>query len=128
MNANSRSTRFACALVITALAAGCATVNPKEQVAQETQAMRRGPESVPQHNITGFSDALRCMDSTFITYGVRNVSVLVEDITDQTKKVNAGTKDMLISAVSDMTKRSRAIRLVIYGQDAGNVVGYLREA
>ncbi len=128
MNANSRSTRFACALVITALTAGCATVNPKEQVAQETQAMRKGPESVPQHNITGFSDALRCMDSTFITYGVRNVSVLVEDITDQTKKVNAGTKDMLISAVSDMTKRSRAIRLVIYGQDAGNVVGYLREA
>jgi len=86
MNANSRSTRFACALVITALAAGCATVNPKEQVAQETQAMRKGPESVPQHNITGFSDALRCMDSTFITYGVRNVSVLVEDITDQTRR------------------------------------------
>jgi hypothetical protein len=123
-----RLARFAGALGLTALLGACATVNPKEQVAQETQAMRKGPESAPQRNISGFSDALRCMDSTFITYNVRNVSVLVEDITDQTKKVNAGTKDMLISAVSDMTKRSRAIRLVIYGQDAGNVVGYLREA
>src|SRR5258706_10771599 len=68
------------------------------------------------------------MDSTFITYGVRNVSVLVEDIFDQTKKVNAGTRDMLISAVSDMTRRSRAIRINAFGCDSTNAISFLASA
>ena len=63
-----------------------------------------------------------------ITFGVRDLSVLVEDLTDQTKKVSAGTRDMLISAVSDMTKRSRAVRLVAYGQDSSNAIGFLQQA
>jgi hypothetical protein len=30
--------------------------------------------------------------------------------------------------VSDMTKRSRAVRLVVYGPDAGNLIGFLHQA
>lgn len=110
------------------LMAGCTVMDPKPDTVGMTEAIRKAPEYPPQRNITNFSGALRCMDTTMINYGVRDVSVLVEDITDQTKKVNAGTKDMLISAVSDMTKRSRAFRLVAFGQDSGNLVAFYQQA
>lgn len=110
--------------------AGCAT-NPmevKQQTIEQTQTVKQGPEVAPFRSITGFSSALRCMDTMMIDYGVRDVSMLVEDILDQTKKVNAGTRDMLISAVSDMTRRSRAIRVVAFGRDATNVITFLASA
>ena len=52
----------------------------------------------------------------------RDVTMLTEEITDETKKLNAGTRDMLISSVSDMSRRSRAVRLVAFGKDTLNVV------
>ncbi|MFM9914166.1 MAG: DUF4384 domain-containing protein, partial [Rhizobacter sp.] len=45
-----------------------------------------------------------------------------------TKKVSVGTRDMMISAISDMTRRSRAIQLITFGQDANNVVAFLANA
>jgi hypothetical protein len=119
-------------LLMTALAGGilggCAAMDVKTETMEKTRVARVGPESTPHRSITGFSGALRCMDTTFINYGVRDVSVLIEDIVDQTKKVNAGTKDMLISAVSLMTKRSQAVRLVAFGQDSSNLITFLQQA
>jgi len=123
-----RNRRLGIALAIAAAMSGCSTVDFKRQVVEETKSMRKGPEDAPAQSITNFSTALRCMDNLFIEYGVRDLSVLVEDLQDQTKKVNAGTKDMLISAVSQMTIRSKAVRLVIYGSDSGNLISILREA
>ncbi len=108
--------------------AGCSTMEVKQPTQKQTEALKQGPEARPHRSITGFSTALRCMDNMMIDYGVRDVSMLVEEILDQTKKVNAGTRDMLITAVSDMTKRSRAIRLVAYGKDATNVISFLQTA
>ena len=112
----------------TALLAGCASVDVKQRTVEQTQPMRQGPEQAPFRTITGFAPALRCMDGMLIDYGVRDVSMLVEELVDQTKKVNVGARDMLISAVSDMTRRSRAIRLVAFGKDAGNVISFLAAA
>lgn len=111
-----------------AVSAGCSTLDVKNKTLQETQSVRSGPEAPPFRSITGFSAGLRCMDNLMIEYGVRDVSMLVEDIFDQTKKVNAGTRDMLITAVSDMTRRSRAIRINAFGRDATNVISYLAQA
>jgi hypothetical protein len=108
--------------------AGCSTMEVKQPTVKQTEALKQGPEARPHRSITGFSTALRCMDNMMIDYGVRDVTMLVEEILDQTKKVNAGTRDMLITAVSDMTKRSRAIRLVAYGKDATNVISFLQTA
>ncbi len=116
------------ALLLALLLAGCSAMDAKKETVEKADKAKRAPESTPYRSITNFSAALRCMDNQFLDYGVRDVSVIVEDIVDQTKKVNAGTKDMLISAVSDMTKRSRAIRLVAYGQDSGNLIGFLNQA
>jgi len=68
------------------------------------------------------------MDALMIEYGVFDVSMLVEDIRDSTEKVKAGAKDMLISAISEMTRRSHAIRLIAFGADSGNLVSFLASA
>ncbi len=68
----------------------------------------------PRANQTGFATALRCMDNQFRTFGVKNVSVIIEDIPDQTKKINVGGREMFVSATSQMTRSSRAIRLIPY--------------
>lgn len=128
----STALRRLCMALVAAVGtlAGCANQLEVTQktVDQTKQAVQQGPQVAPFRSITGFSSALRCMDNLMIDYGVRDVSMLVEDIVDQTKKVNAGTRDMLISAVSDMTRRSRAIRVVAFGRDATNVISFLASA
>jgi hypothetical protein len=115
-------------LALAAALGGCTTMDVKKKALEETQTVRSGPEAPPFRSITGFSAGLRCMDNMMIEHGIRDVSMLVEDIFDQTKKVNAGTRDMLITAVSDMTRRSRAIRINAFGRDATNVISYLAQA
>lgn len=112
---------LACATVI-----GCAPV--KQSVKEELPKLVKGPEEAPSRTITNFSHALRCMDGLLIEYGVYDVSMLVEDLRDSTDKVKAGAKDMLISAISEMTRRSHAIRLIAFGSDSGNLVSFLASA
>jgi Domain of unknown function (DUF4384) len=120
--------RLGLAVAMAGAMAGCSTMDVQHQTVEQTQSVRQGPNVAPFRSITGFSPALRCMDNLMIDYGVRDVSMLVEDILDQTKKVNAGTRDMLISAVSDMTRRSRAIRVIAFGRDATNVISFMASA
>jgi len=123
-----RRARLLAPLAVSLTLAGCAAMDVKTDTVAQTEVIRKGPEAAPRRSITSFSDALRCMDTTLANYGVRDVSVLVEDILDQTKKVNAGTKDMLITAVSEMTTRSRAVRLVAFGLDSSNLITFLQQA
>lgn len=116
------------ALAALAMLAGCATLDVKQPTVVQTAEMRQGPEDRPRRSITGFSQALRCMDTLMLDYGVRDVTMLTEEITDETKKLSAGTRDMLISAVSDMSRRSRAVRLVAFGKDTTHLVSFLATA
>jgi hypothetical protein len=84
-----------------------------------------GPKASPQRNVTYFADGLRCMDDMLFRYGVRDVSVMIEEMQDNSRRLGAGTRDMMVSAFSDMTRRSRGIRLVTFGQDNQNVVQLL---
>lgn len=99
----------------------------REEATQVASEVRKGPEGPPIRTITNFTPALRCMDNFFLMYGVRDIVVISEDLSDNTKKVSAGTKDMMISAISNMTKRSRAVKLIAYGADSGNVIGIIKE-
>ncbi len=84
-----------------------------------------GPLASPQRNVTYFNDGLRCMDEMLFRYGVRDVSVMIEEMQDNSRRLGAGTRDMMVSAISDMTRRSRGIRLVTFGQDNQNIVQLL---
>src|SRR5262245_11706470 len=120
--------RLAMPLVIALSLAACSALEVKQETIDQTATVAKGPELPPFRAISGFSAGLRCMDSLLIDYGVRDVSMLVEELSDNTKKINAGTRDMLISAMSDMTKRSRAVRLVAYGKDSTNAISFLQSA
>ena len=116
-------------LLLGALAlAACSEESVKKDAQEATLKTIKGPESAPVRTITNFGSALSCMDNMFLMYGLRDIVVISEDLTDATKKVSAGTKDMLITAVSNMTKRSRAVRLIAFGQDSGNLIGYMTQA
>jgi hypothetical protein len=108
--------------------AGCQTLEVKRPTVEQTAQIRVGPEDRPQRTITGFTPALRCMDTLMLEYGIRDVTMLTEEIADETKKLKAGTRDMLISAVSDMSRRSRAIRLIAFGQDTANAITFMATA
>lgn len=92
------------------------------QPALQVQPATSGPQSQPQRNVTNFSDGLRCMDDMMFRFGVRDVSVMIEEMQDQSHKLGVGTRDMMVSAFADMTRRSRGIRLVTFGSDNQNVV------
>ena len=98
-----------------AFASGCAFTDPQQAsvVAQ--------PKAKPVRNITSFTPALRCMDELFVTYGVQNVVITSAGIPDATGKIGGGTKDMLISAVSQMSVRSQAFTFVDFDQTQADV-------
>lgn len=120
--------RLAALTLAAAVLGGCSTLDTKGPVLDAAEEMKAGPQQKPFRSFTGFTPALQCMDNTMIVYGVRDLSVLVEDLVDNTKKVDAGTKDMLVTAVSAMSRRSRAIRLVTFGSDASNLANFLFNA
>ena len=98
-----------------AFASGCAFTDPQQAsvVAQ--------PKAKLVRNITSFTPALRCMDELFVTYGVQNVVITSAGIPDATGKIGGGTKDMLISAVSQMSVRSQAFTFVDFDQTQADV-------
>jgi hypothetical protein len=114
--------------LVALLTGGCMTEQHlRENAEKAAESMRAGPKKPAVKNITGFSSALHCMDRTMMMYGIRDLVVISEDIDDKTKKISAGAKDMLISAVSEMTQRSRGIRLIAYGTDSGNLIGFMSQ-
>jgi len=107
------------------LTLGACAATPPRAAASAAQAQPAGPQAAPQRNVTHFSDGLRCMDDMLYRFGVRDVSVMIEEMQDQSRKLGAGTRDMMVSAFADMTRRSRGVRLVTFGQDNQNVVQLL---
>jgi curli biogenesis system outer membrane secretion channel CsgG len=113
--------RLLAATVACALSACAAAPQPTLQL----QPAASGPKAVPQRNLTHFADGLRCMDDMLYRFGVRDVSVMIEEMQDQSRRLGAGTRDMMVSAFADMTRRSRGVRLVTFGQDNQNIVQLL---
>ena len=72
------------------------------------------PKSRPIRNLTNFSQAMECMDGLFIKYRVSNHDIASTDIPDKTGKLMLGAKDMLINAISKMSRNSHALRYLDY--------------
>ncbi len=114
--------RLISASVAFALTACAAPQTPRALQVQPTAV---GPKAVPQRNLTHFADGLRCMDDMLYRFGVRDVSMMIEEMQDQSRRLGAGTRDMMVSAFADMTRKSRGVRLVTFGQDNQNIVQLL---
>jgi hypothetical protein len=103
---------LALALSVALAFGGCATTGAGTPSAAAPPPDAAAPTG-PVRSLANFGDELRCMDYLLVDYGARDLTVGVDD------KLNAGVKGMLASAVSDMTRRSRAVRLMAYGGDGG---------
>lgn len=110
---------------------GCATPTSDQLRADSEKFVAEvgvGTKAAPYRSVTNFTGTVRCMDTLLSNYGVKGISVLVEDLDDSTKKVSVGTRDMLLSTMSEMTRRSRAIKFIAYGGDQKNIVSFLAAA
>jgi len=96
----------AAAIGIIALA-GCAT-DPQRAIDIAK------PKTLPARNLTNFSESLRCMDRLYLQYGRSDMVITSAGIPDETAAISAGTKDMLISAISRMSRKSDAFTFVDY--------------
>ncbi len=104
----------------------CASVDTR--LKREFEKIRRGPAGSPYKAITNFSSSLQCMDKLMLDKNISNIPILIESIDDKTEAVNAGTRDMLISAISEMTIRSHAVRVIAYGQDSANLISFMKKS
>jgi hypothetical protein len=111
-----------------ALTASCSSLDTHKDVDEGLRKMKAGPTASPRYNATNFSAALACMDRLLLAHQIRDATFVVEDLADSTGKLKTGSRDMLISAVSEMSRRSRAIQLNAYGTDTGNLIGFLERA
>lgn len=105
-----------------------ACVSVDTRLKREFAKISRGPAGSPYKTITNFSSSLQCMDKLMLDRGISNIPILIEAIDDKTEAVNAGTRDMLISAISEMTIRSHAIKVIAYGQDSANLISFMKNA
>lgn len=116
----SRHLKFAAAMLpllaglASAQTSGTPPARSDDAANKALQLMVKPSAGGPRANATGFGNALRCMDAQFRTFGARGIPVIIEDVPDLTKKVSAGAREMFVSATSQMTRSSRAIRLIPY--------------
>jgi hypothetical protein len=111
MKIGPKFVRTTVALIATGMSL-MAVAADKDDFERRADRLRAGPAEAPLSNETGFSKGLKCMDGLFRTYGVSNVTVVLDQIPDATKKINVGARDMFLSATAEMTRTSHAIRLV----------------
>lgn len=84
--------------------------------AAATAVNANAPKIPAVKTITNFSEALRCMDEMFIGFGKANIVVTSAGVPDETGKVRTGTKEMLITAISKMSLKSRAFDFIDISQ------------
>lgn len=111
--------------VLTLLTACAGT--PSQSTLSDIRA-NSNPTDRAQRVTTNFTPALRCMDDMMFTRGTRDVSVMMEELRDATQRVPISARDMMTSAISDISRRSRGVRLSVFGTDQQNLLQFLQTA
>lgn len=115
------SVRFVAVLSITAIAAGC-SMTKMPVVPDSVKAQY--PSNMPSQVVTNFNEALACMDDLMLVNKVAPLQIASDGISNYTNStsVSNGGKEMLISALSRMSIRSKGVNFVAYGQDIQSIV------
>jgi Domain of unknown function (DUF4384)/Putative peptidoglycan binding domain len=71
----------------------------------------------PVRSISGFSESLACMDRLFRVAEVPTTLITSKQIPDMSTRVPVATKEMIITAISQMSRLSNAFRYVDYEVD-----------
>lgn len=104
--------------------AACST--PRHKLDSEATSSARisaTPNAAPQRTITNFTESLRCMDSKLAEYEISNLLIGAQEVADHSSEVS-GTKDMLLTSLSTMSRKSKAFKVVTLSSDLGDVTNF----
>ena len=107
-------------LMVTGIAltmGACASTQTKSHMATSEARLAATPDALPQKAITNFSRPLQCMDEMFVRYNISDLRLGAQNILDPTSDIQTASKDMMITAISEMSRKSKAVRFVVLGSD-----------
>ncbi len=103
----------------------CSSTQQKDSLATSEARQSATPKADPQRTITNFTRALQCMDDMFVRYNVSDLVIGAQPIIDDsTAEIKSAVKDMLITALSIMSRRSNAVRFVVLGSASEDLTTY----
>ncbi len=114
-----RAAGITCGVAAAVLITGCATpLNARKDAEFQTHGYAADKPVVrPVRSITSFSESLACMDRLFRVAEIPTTLITSKQIPDSSNKVPVGTKEMIITALSQMSRLSNAFRFVDYEVD-----------
>jgi curli biogenesis system outer membrane secretion channel CsgG/peptidoglycan hydrolase-like protein with peptidoglycan-binding domain len=101
----------------------CVADQPKPETATVATAVKTPATKA----VTNFTPALRCMDDLLLAYGKRDIVITTAGIPDSTGKVMAGTKEMLITAASKMSIKSKGLTFIDYDTERSDLLALFQD-
>ena len=109
---------IACATAAVLLSACSTPMNAREDADFQGRAsVADRPLVRPTRSISSFSDSLMCMDHMLRDAQLPTTLITSKQIPDYSSRVSVATKDMVITALSQMSRLSNAFRFVDYEVD-----------
>lgn len=107
------------AVATATLLAGCATpISPRDDALFQSYASTHDrPATRPVRSMSSFSDALTCMDEMMREAEVPTMLITSTFIPDFSGRVPVAAKQMVVTALSQMSRRSNAFRYVDFEVD-----------
>ncbi len=107
------------AVIASTVLMGCATpLNARKDAEFQSHGYAADRPTVrPVRSISSFSESLACMDRLFRVAELPTTLITSKQIPDMSGKVAVGTKEMIITAISQMSRLSNAFRYVDYEVD-----------
>ncbi|WP_226858450.1 hypothetical protein [Diaphorobacter aerolatus] len=104
-----------CAASVLFLGACSTPMDPRKDASyHETAYTTDRPVVRPVRSISSFSDSLMCMDEMLRAAQLPTTLITSKQFTDYSTRVPVGIKEMIITALSQMSRRSNAFRYVDY--------------
>jgi Domain of unknown function (DUF4384)/Putative peptidoglycan binding domain len=97
--------------------AGCVTLGRDNPGFLENAAIEARPSVMPTRSISSFSEGLTCMDHLLRDQKIGTTYITSKSLADASGKAAVGTKDMVITALSAMSRTSNAFRFVDFEID-----------
>jgi hypothetical protein len=106
-------------LAASVLAAGCSTpMDARKDTSFQSYAHTADrPTHRPMRSLSSFSDSLVCMDRLFRDAQIPTTLITSKQIPDFSGRIPVATKDMIVTAISQMSRLSNAFRYVDFEVD-----------
>lgn len=104
-------------VALASLLSACATTPRDDKAFIERTYSEYPPVVSPVRSITGFTDSLACMDSMLAARGKPPILITSKIFLDASGKSGTAVKELIITALSEMSRQSGAFRFVDFEVD-----------